>query len=666
MNDGIVSTIRDRCKKCYSCIRECPAQAIKVVNGQATVIPERCIVCGHCLKVCSQYGKRVLSDIERVVNEILPYPGSVAIIAPSFPASFPDNYLKIPAALRKLGFESVIETAFGADLISSLYVDELQKDGGKTIISSACPAVVNYIEKYFNELVPNLAPIVSPMIALGKYLKENMGDDISIVFIGPCIAKKKEITDPEVSNIIEAVLTFAELKKLFNAFSINPDELENQDFDPPYAYMGKSYPIAGGLLKTAKIPGDILEKEVIIVDGKKKLLDLIEEISDNQINAKFVDVLFCEGCISGPMIDSGLNYYSRREKVINYIQEKLHTTDRQLWKTNIFNSRSINLRRSFTQKSQRRPYPTEERIKEILSETNKFKLADELNCGACGYNTCRDYAVAIAKGLAEKEMCLPYVIDKLAKAYDDLKEAQEQLESAEKLASIGQLAAGVAHEINNPLGTILLYSSMLKKQVEKQMDNVQHVEDLSLIIEEANRCKNIVANLLNFARQGKLHVSRINTYDLLADILKTVEKNPAHRNVTIKLSELAEDCSVEADGDQLKQVFLNIINNAIEAMEDVQDKAIEIILVPENEYLLIEITDNGMGIPRENQAKIFTPFFTTKKIGKGTGLGLAISYGIIKMHQGFISFQSEEGKGTKFKIKIPRRIKIQSLNTTTN
>jgi two-component system, NtrC family, sensor kinase len=367
MSDGIISTIRDRCKKCYSCIRECPAQAIKVVNGQATVIQERCIVCGHCIKVCSQYGKRVLSDIEKVVNEILPYPNSVAIVAPSFPASFPDDYLKIPAALRKLGFNYVIETAFGADLISSLYVDELQKDDNKTIISSACPAIVNYIEKYFHDLVPNLAKIVSPMIALGRYLRENLGPDISIVFIGPCVAKKKEITDTEVVDVIDAVLTFSELKKLFNAFSINFDGLDNSDFDPPYAYMGKSYPLAGGLLKTAKIPGDILEKEVIVVDGKKKMLDLIDEISNNQINAKFVDILFCEGCVSGPMIDSDLNYYSRREKIINYIQEKLHTTDRQLWKTNIFNSRNINLKRTFSQKSQRRPYPSEETIRQILA-----------------------------------------------------------------------------------------------------------------------------------------------------------------------------------------------------------------------------------------------------------------------------------------------------------
>ena len=192
MNDGIVSTILARCKRCYSCIRECPAQAIKVINGQATVIPERCIVCGHCVKVCSQNAKRIASDIEKVRDEILTQPKTIAIVAPSFAASFPNDYLKLPGALRKLGFSKVIEAAFGADLISSHYLKVFESENKKTIISSACPAVVNYIEKYHPDLVPNLAKMVSPMIAMGKYLKANLGSDYKVVFVGPCIAKKQE------------------------------------------------------------------------------------------------------------------------------------------------------------------------------------------------------------------------------------------------------------------------------------------------------------------------------------------------------------------------------------------------------------------------------------------------------------------------------------------
>lgn len=662
MNNGIVSTILDRCKRCYSCIRECPAQAIKVINGQARVISERCIACGHCVKVCSQDAKMIVSDIELVTMEILPSKNAVAIVAPSFAASFPDNYTKLPSALRKIGFTKVVETAFGADLISGLYADEITAESKKTIISSSCPAVTNYIEKYHPELVPNLAKIVSPMIAVGKYLKENLGEETKIVFIGPCVAKKSEYKSEEVDGVIDAVLTFAELKAILQKFSINFNKLEESDFDPPHAYLGKSFPLAGGLLKTANVSGDILEKEIIVVEGKKKVLEIFNEIAYNKINAKFVDILFCEGCISGPAIDSDLNYYSRREKVIGFIDKKMHSIDKQLWKSNLYNSRNIDFTRDFSEKNQRRPYPDEERIKEILAETDKFSSKDELNCGSCGYSTCREYAVAIAKDLAEKEMCLPYLIDRLGKAYNELSEAQEQLRIAEKLASIGQLAAGVAHEINNPLGSILIYSSMLKNTIEKAAANEQSKEDVELIIEEAKRCKNIVSNLLNFARQGKLNLSTINFSKLLNSVIKIVRKNPDYADVNIKIETDGKGNLLEADEDQLKQVLLNLLNNACESMSESNDKIINIKLLNNDNNVIAEITDNGCGISQENFGKIFTPFFTTKKIGKGTGLGLAISYGIIKMHRGDISFTSELGKGTTFKLKLPQNLHIQNIS----
>jgi two-component system, NtrC family, sensor kinase len=663
MNDSIVSTIFDKCKRCYSCIRECPAQAIKVINGQAAVISDRCIVCGHCVKVCSQHAKRISSNSDFVFNDLIPNYPVAAVLAPSFAASFPQDSGKIPAALKKIGFNYVIETAFGADLVSELYLKEFQSEKKQTIISSSCPAVINYIEKYRGSLVPNLAKIVSPMIAIGKYLKANSTEDLKVVFIGPCVAKKQEYLDPEVAGAIDAVLTFYELKNVFNQKSIDLPSLEESDFDAPHAFMGKSYSLAGGMLKTANISGDILEKEIIVVEGKQKVLEIIDEINDNQINAKFVDILFCEGCISGPAIASNLNYYSKREKVIKYIEQKVHTIDKQLWKSNIYNSRDLDLTRKFSEKNQRKPVPPEEKIKEILAETNKFSVQDELNCGACGYATCREYAIAIAKDLAEKEMCLPYLIDKLGKAYDDLKDTQEQLQSAEKLASIGQLAAGVAHEINNPLSTIILYTSMLKKELEQKIDHNQNSEDLSLILEEANRCKNIVANLLNFARQGKLNVVQINMNQLLAKIVKTAKVNPAFRKIEIKSEKLNKNYFIEGDEDQIQQVFINLINNACESMEESTDKHLSFKMHEDEDYLVTEIHDTGLGIQKENFGKVFTPFFTTKKIGKGTGLGLAISYGIIKMHNGFISFQSEVGKGTTFKVKLPKTINKQLVNS---
>jgi Signal transduction histidine kinase regulating C4-dicarboxylate transport system len=250
-------------------------------------------------------------------------------------------------------------------------------------------------------------------------------------------------------------------------------------------------------------------------------------------------------------------------------------------------------------------------------------------------------------------MCLPYLIDELNKTNNELRTAQDQLHSAEKLASIGQLAAGVAHEINNPLGTIILYSSMLKKEFERIANENQKAEDLSLIIDEANRCKKIVSNLLNFARQGKINIAKVDIYQLVNKIYKSVYVKQINNSLKFNVLIQTDDTTVDGDPDQLNQVFLNLVNNACEAMEDSTVKNMEVKIDRDSHYLTVEIKDTGCGIETENYNKLFTPFFTTKKIGKGTGLGLAITYGIVKMHKGDIKFQSELGKGTTFFVKLP-------------
>jgi iron only hydrogenase large subunit-like protein len=364
---GIVSTIGQKCRRCYSCVRECPAKAIRVFEGQALVLSDRCISCGHCVKVCSLEAKQIESDIERVLNEMIPSNNTIAMVAPSFVAAYPDDYYKIPNALKSLGFSQVIETAFGADLVSNHYQEYFEGKSNEVVISSPCPAIYNYIEKYFEDLVDNLAKIVSPMIALGRYLKDKYGQETKIVFIGPCVAKKSEYKDEEVSDAIDGVLTFTELNEIFELNDIELSQFEDSLFDPPYANLGKSYPLSGGLLKSASFQTDVLEKEVIVVDGKDKVEELIEDISEGKIKSKFVDILFCEGCINGPAIESDLNYYSRREKVIDYIEENITHTDKKIWNSEIYNSRNLNLSRKFSPKPQRIPEPDEATIREILA-----------------------------------------------------------------------------------------------------------------------------------------------------------------------------------------------------------------------------------------------------------------------------------------------------------
>lgn len=653
---GVIFTVPDRCKRCYSCIRECPAKAIRVVNGQALIIQDRCISCGNCVIVCSQHAKSIISNIDQTRYDVLPDIESerIAMVAPSFAAAFPDNYEKIPAALKRLGFDSVVEVAFGADLIGSDYIEAVMNAEVRPVISTACPAVANYIQKYEHDLVPNLARIVSPMIALGRYLKKEKGEKTKIVFVGPCVAKKEEFTDSPVEGVIDSVLTFGELKEMLLEEDIALHDLDTLPFDPPRAAMGKAFPLAGGLLKSTDLPGDVLDEEIIVVEGRKKVLEIIDEIADHDINARFVDILFCEGCISGPGVDSDLNYYSKREKVIEFIKKDLKQVDKKVWKTNIFNSRDIDFYRDFVKESQRKPVPPDPAIKEILATIGIREKKDELNCGACGYVSCREFAIAIAKGLSEKEMCLPHLLDEIREAYDNLHETEAALHSAEKLASIGQLAAGVAHEINNPLGTIMVYAGLLRKLVDKHKIVEDISYDLDMIMGEANRCKAIVANLLNFARQGKLNIS---TFDIFAETRNIVKKLDVSGKFTgIKLIDnLPKTGMMQGDRDQIEQVIANLLVNAADALAKSENKVISLSCDDLGDSIKVFIADTGEGIEKENYGKLFTPFFTTKEAGRGTGLGLAIAYGIMKMHKGDIGFVSEPGKGTEFFIRLPKK-----------
>ena len=256
-------------------------------------------------------------------------------------------------------------------------------------------------------------------------------------------------------------------------------------------------------------------------------------------------------------------------------------------------------------------------------------------------------------------MCLPYLIDKLERAYKELQETQEQLQSAEKLASIGQLAAGVAHELNNPLGSILIFTDLLKQQITERIKDKQTLEDLDLIAEETKRCRNIVSNLLNFARQSKLTISKVDIYDIISNVIRTLSIKPENSKVKFSIITETDNAIIDGDEEQLKQVFLNIITNAAEAVEDTDIKEVTVTINKTEYNLIIVVSDTGIGIPKENFSKLFTPFFTTKKIGKGTGLGLPISYGIVKMHRGSIEFKSEVGKGTQCIVKLP--IKLNSF-----
>jgi two-component system NtrC family sensor kinase len=656
---GVVSTIIGKCKRCYTCVRYCPAKAIKVEDGQAVVIEERCIGCGTCYKVCAQQAKQIQSSIE-CVQEMLASDGPVlACLAPSFPAAFLEaRPEQVVSAARALGFDQVLEVAFGAELLAPEYA-RLVRESEDVLIATPCPALVAYVEKYAPALIPNLVPLVSPMIALGRVIKQRYCPEAKVVFIGPCIAKKAEIRDPALAGAVDAVLTFGEFTAMLAEAEIDVRALEDSPFDGPHPYVARIFPVSGGLLRTAALREDILDNEILVAEGREHTLQIIDALLHSERDVRFLDLLFCEGCIDGPVMDNELDVFGRKEIVANYVRTRCAAQTREERDRTLEQYADIDLSRTFSDCSIPLPVPTEEEIVEILRQTNKTKPEDELNCGACGYPSCREKAIAVYQGLAEAQMCLPYLIEqlnenvvRLEQFQRDLQDTQKQLIQSEKLASVGQLAAGVAHEINNPLGTILLFSDLMFKQAPQDSQNRG---DLKLVVDAATRCRRIVSDLLNFARQKELDAQETDLNDLARGVLEELRAQSVLERIAV-----VEDLDpalphIQADAAQLRQAFVNLIVNAAEAMPGGGTLTVSTRRA-EGGQVRVAFQDTGTGIAPENLDKMFTPFFTTKPIGEGTGLGLAITYGIVKMHRGQIEVQSERGAGTTFTITLPRQL----------
>ena len=649
----LVYTIKELCRTCYTCVRECPAKAIRIVGGQAEVIVERCIACGNCTKVCSQGAKVFLNTTDRVRNLLEKETKVAAIIAPSFPAEFSEiDHRTLIGMIRSLGFEYVTEVSFGADLVADRY-KKLVTGSSEYYISSDCPSIVNYIKYYHKELAYKLAPIVSPMVAMSRVMHKKYGDDTKVVFIGPCVAKKAESTE------VDEAITFVELREMLSTLGISESNIEPSEFDPPAGGRGAIFPVTRGLLQTANINDDAITGNIIAAEGRIGFQEALKEFEAGLIRNQHMELLCCEGCIMGPGLSKNGKQYNRRALVSSYANSKMLTLDNDKWKASFDEYADLDL--SVRHKPEEKEFvlPEEKDVNDVLISMGKITKKDQLDCGACGYETCIEHAIAIKKGLAEVEMCLPYTIEKLHKSVKDLALSNEKLSSmkqalkqSEKLAHMGQLSAGIAHELNNPLGVVIMYSNILLDEC-KPDDPVR--EDLKLVVEQAGRCKKIVAGLLNFARKNQVNHQMVSIHDLVSHSLESVI---IPDRVRVEIKDQTTNPDAMLDSEQMMQVLTNLVKNAIDAMPG--EGAINILLEDTLSDVSIIVEDNGTGIKEEDRAKIFEPFFTTKGLGHGTGLGLATAYGIVKMHKGQITVESNTDSakgptGTKFKILLPRR-----------
>lgn len=404
-----------KCKNCYKCVRSCEVKAISVKNEQAQIMNDKCILCGHCLEVCPQNAKTFSSDLDLVKGFLKEGIPTVVSLAPAYLGVL--KYKKpgqVVAALKKLGFYQVRETAEGAVYVTEEYNTLLQEGRMENIITTCCPSANDLIEIYYPGLVRYMAPVVSPMIAHGKIIRGIFGDKVKIVFLGPCLAKKREaLNDDRTAGYIDAVLHFTEFEEWLAGEGIRMEELEEEPFDNPNPEVNRLYPISSGVLSSVVADRGEDPYRKFYVHGFKNATDLLESMNRGDITGSFIELNICNGgCIKGPAVDrSSISRFkvkldmedripkvpARREDFLP--PKEVPEEDRP----------RISFYKQFADRSPRDPYPGEEDIRAILRKIGKTEPQHELNCGACGYSTCREKAVAVYQKKAEMYMCIPYM-----------------------------------------------------------------------------------------------------------------------------------------------------------------------------------------------------------------------------------------------------------------
>lgn len=408
---GSIRTITANCKDCYKCVRYCPMKAIRVAGGHAEVIDELCVKCGTCVRMCPQGAKQV-ADSKGAVRELLASHAQVILsVAPSFVASFAGaSAVSFAAAARKLGFSEIFETAEAAQYVA-LRSLEMVDACASPAIATSCPVVVNLVERYYHDLLDHLVPVASPMVTHGRMIKSCRGPEAKVVFAGPCIAKKDEAGRAETSGAIDAVLTFEELRDMFEQAGIDPADCA-ADSDHPASPGGdpgpgraRLFPIEGGMMATAGVSSDMIGGPDLCVTGMDNVVALLDNLH-RQKGVRLVEIMACSGgCVEGPGISSEIDAWSKKRMVMEYAEQ----TTLGLAEGSLPSPSSELLQVGFSRREVDLPEPTEEDIRAILAKTDKLSPSDELNCGACGYDSCREKAIAVFRGLAEVEMCIPYM-----------------------------------------------------------------------------------------------------------------------------------------------------------------------------------------------------------------------------------------------------------------
>ncbi len=436
---------KSNCKNCYKCIRHCPVKSIRFSGNQAHIIEDECILCGQCFVVCPQNAKEIVDETEKV--KVLLQGGDPVIVslAPSFVANYGAGISQMRQALKKLGFYDVEETAVGASMVKSEYERLIKEESRDIIISSCCHSVNLLIQKYFPNLLCYLADVLSPMQAHCTDIKKRY-PNAKTVFIGPCVAKKDEAG--KYPGIVDAVLTFEELTGWLNAEGI---ALENE-IDHEEHSRARFFPTTGGILKTMKETMEETSSRYtyLAIDGVENCMAALRDIENGSIHNCFIEMSSCVGsCVGGPVMEK---YHRSPVKDYSAVSSFAGRLDFE-----VENMSSGEIRKAFMPIDTGSSTPSESEIMSILRQMGKFRPSDELNCGSCGYNTCREKAIAIYQGKADISMCLPFLKDK-AESFSD------------NIVS------------NSPNGIILLNESLEVQQINNTARRIMNIRQASDVL----------------------------------------------------------------------------------------------------------------------------------------------------------------------------------------
>lgn len=522
---------KSNCKNCHKCIRNCPVKSIRFSGNQAYIIGDECVMCGRCFVVCPQNAKQIVEETEKV--KVLLQEGNPVVVslAPSFVANYAGVGIEsMREALKKLGFYDAEETAIGATLVKREYERLCEDEGRDIIITSCCHSVNLLIQKHYPGLVSYLANVLSPMQAHCKDIKKRI-PNAKTVFIGPCVAKKDEAQQYE--GIVDAVLTFDELTAWFKAAGVTPEA--KLDSDPNT--KARFFPTTGGVLKTMAL--DNPKYTYLAIDGMENCIAALKDIEAGNVHRLFIEMSACSGsCIGGPVMEkfhrSPLKDYSAVAHYAGSEDYKIEQPDKD------------ELRKEFALLQANGASPAEYEIQETLRQMGKMKPEDELNCGSCGYDTCRDKAVAILRGKAEISMCLPFLKDRAENFSDTIAR-------------------------NTPNGLIVLNESLEVQQVNKAALKILNLRAPSDILgDQVVRVLDPVDFLSVLSKNRDIHDKR----EYLAEYDRYVEKTVVYDKEYKLLVCILRDVTAEEEQREKKE---DISRQTVEIADKVVDKQMRIV-----------------------------------------------------------------------------------------